>query len=50
MPFDLSLPLFAASGLALAAVIGMHVLQRGKMEGIMRYDGSMSSTAWLEGR
>jgi hypothetical protein len=28
----------------------MHVLQRGKMEGIMRCDGSMSSTAWLEDR
>jgi hypothetical protein len=37
-------------GLVLAAVIGMQVLQRGKMEGIMRCDGSMSSIALLEGR
>ena len=37
-------------GLALAAILRVHVRQIGKTEGIMRCDGSMSSAAWRDSR
>ena len=38
------------AGLALTASLGMHVVEMGKMEGIMRGDEAMSSASWLNGR